>query len=153
MSIFDPSVLLNTEILGANSTEIMPCPVGDYEAILAKSTLAGWKSNDGTKSGGKIVNEWHIQDPGVLQELGRDTVNVRQDIMLDTTPTGGLEMGKGMNVGLGRLREALGLNDATKPFRFSDLEGRMARVRVSHRPFTDGTDRIAAEIREVSRLG
>lgn len=151
-TMFDPATLLNTEILGANATEIMPCPVGDWEAILYKVSLTPWRSNDGSKSGGKLVNEWHIQDPSVKELLSRDVVIVRQDIMLDLTATGGLDMGKGMNVSLGRLREALGMNDPNRPFRFSDLEGRMARVRVSHRPYTDGTDRVASEIREVAKL-
>ena len=82
--------------------------------------------------------------------LGRDKVTVRQGIMLDITDSGGLDMGKGRNIGLGRLREAIGLNTPGQPFSFSMVAGRVAKVNVSHR--IDG-ENIYAEVKGVAKLG
>jgi hypothetical protein len=41
-------------------------------------------------------------------------------------------MGKGKNVGLGKLREALGLNTPGEPFSFSMITGRLAKGFVQH---------------------
>ena len=71
---------------------------------------------------------------------------VPQDQMFDLTDTGAFDMGKGRNVGLGRLREALGMNAPGEPFSMGAIRGRMAKVVVSHRP--NGED-LYAEIRRL----
>lgn len=58
--------------------------------------------------------------------------SVRQTLWLDTTESGGLDFGKGKNVGLGRLREALGQNAPGKPWAPGMLVGGVAKVKVSH---------------------
>ena len=63
--------------------------------------------------------------------------------------SGGLDMGKGRNVGLGRLREALNLNQPGQSFSFSMIPGRLAKVSVSHR--IDG-ENIYAEVKAVARV-
>ena len=56
-------------------------------------------------------------------------------------------MGKGKNVALGRLREALGQNTPGKPWSFGMLVGQVAKVAVKHR-ITDAGDTFA----EVKRV-
>ena len=74
---------------------------------------------------------WQIMDDsGKLKELlNRDKIVVRQDIWLDVTD-GALSFGPNLNVGLGRLREAVGLNKPGKPFSFKMIEGQ-GPVRIS----------------------
>lgn len=130
---FDPATFLNATYDEALDTKVVPCPVGEYLGLAEKVEVKQWASKDGSSSGLKLVILWDIQDENVKQLLGRDTVRVPQDQMLDLTETGALDMGKGKNVGLGRIREALGLNTPGEPFAFSMIQGRLAKVKVSHR--------------------
>ena len=130
---FDPVTFLNQTYDEVLDTKIIPCPVGEYPAIAEKVEVKPWAARDGSSSGLKVEIVWDIQDENAKQLTGRDPVRVRQQQMLDLTDTGQLDFSKGKNVGLGRIREALGLNTAGQPFAFSMIEGRMAKVKVSHR--------------------
>lgn len=146
---FDPNTFLNTIYEEANDTKITPCPVGEYLAVASKVEPKSWASRDGSKSGVKLEILWEIDDANVKQLLGRDKVTSRQNIMLDLNEAGtGLDLGKGKNVGLGRLREALDLNTPGQSFAFSMIEGRLAKVMVSHR--VDGED-IYDEVKKVAK--
>jgi len=130
---FDPATFLNTTYDEALDTKVVPCPAGEYLGLAEKVDVKTWASKDGSSSGLKLAILWDIQDENVKSLLGRDTVRVPQDQMLDLTETGALDFGKGKNVGLGRIREALGLNTPGEPFAFSMIQGRMAKVKVTHR--------------------
>lgn len=146
---FDPNTFLNTTYEEANDTKITPCPVGEYLAVASKVDAKTWASRDGSKSGVKLEILWEIDDANVKQLLGRDKVTSRQNIWLDLNEAGtGLDLGKGKNVGLGRLREALDLNTPGQAFAFSMIEGRLAKVMVSHR--VDGED-IYDEVKKVAK--
>jgi hypothetical protein len=146
---FDPQSFLDSSINSANDTKVIPVPAGEFTGIVDKVAARQWTSKDGTMSGVTLDVTWLIDDEAVKQELGRPTVTCRQGIMLDMTPGGGLDMGKGKNVGLGRLREALNLNKPGQPFSFSMLPGQAGKVTVSHR--VDGEDTYA-EIKKVAPL-
>lgn len=145
---FDPAVFLNMEFSDANSTEYVPVPAEEFFAIVDKVEPVQWQRKDGTKGGIKLSLTWAIDDAGVRELLGRDKVTVKQDIMLDTTEQGSIDMGKGKNVNLGRLREALGKNTPGQPFRFSDFTGCYAKVKVEHRM---DNGQVYAEIRSVMK--
>lgn len=145
---FDPNAFLNSAYEEANDTKIVPCPAGEYIAIADKVEVKPWASRDGSSSGLKLSILWDIQSDDVKAIVGRDSVKVPQDQMLDLTDTGALDMGKGRNVGLGRLREALGMNAPGEPFSMGAIQGRMAKVVVSHRP--NGED-LYAEIKKVAK--
>lgn len=145
---FDPNTFLNSTYEEANDTKIVPCPVGEYLAIADKVEVKPWASRDGSSSGLKLAILWDIQSDDAKAIVGRDSVKVPQDQMLDLTDTGALDMGKGRNVGLGRLREALGMNAPGEPFSMGAIQGRMAKVVVSHRP--NGED-LYAEIKKVAK--
>lgn len=146
--MFDPNTFLNTEVTEALDTKVVPCPAGEYLAIADKVDIKPWQSKDGSSSGLKADILWDIQDENVKALIGRDTVKVSQQQMLDLTETGMLDTSKGKNVGLGRLREALDLNVPGEPFSFGMIQGRMAKVVVSHRPYNDD---IFAEIKRVAK--
>lgn len=145
---FDPQTFLNATYEEALDTKVVPCPVGEYLAIADKVDVRSWSAKDGSSSGVKLVILWDIQDDNVKQLLGRDKVIVPQEQMLDLTDTGALDFGKGKNVGLGRIREALGLNAPGQPFSFGMIQGQMAKTMVSHR--AAGED-LYAEIKKIAK--
>lgn len=147
---FDPNTFLNQTVDSALDTKVVPCPAGEYLALAEKVDIKTWSSKDGSSSGLKLEILWDIQDEAVKALLGRDSVKVNQQQILDLTEEGGLDVGKGKNVGLGRIREALGLNVPGEPFAFPMLQGRMATVTVSHR--INGED-IHAEIKKIAKAG
>ena len=59
--------------------------------------------------------------------------------MLDLTPSGSLDTSKGKNIGLGRLREAVGQNKPGQAFSFQNLPGLMAKITIKHRLVDDDT--------------
>ena len=148
--MFNPEQFLDQQFTEANDTKLVPVPVGEYTAIAGEVKCRQWQSKaDPSKSGLTLDITWEIDDPAVKELLGRDKVTVRQGIMLDLTESGSMDMGKGRNVGLGRLREALNLNQPGQPFSFSMIPGRLAKVSVTHR--IDG-ENIYAEVKSVARL-
>ena len=94
---------------------------------------------------------YELDDQAARTATGLDTPTVRQSVFLDLTPNGKLDMSKGKNIGLGKLREALGLNDPNKPFSFADLPGRAAIVTVEHTPGKEPGD-VYANVSKVGKL-
>lgn len=147
---FDPNTFLNATFNEANDTKITPVPAGEYLGLAEKVEIKPWASRDGSSSGIKLEIVWEVVDDNVKALLGRDKVTCTQQQMLDLTDAGGLDFSKGKNVGLGRIREALDLNKPGEPFSFGQIQGRMAKVAVSHR--TAGED-IYAEIKKIAKAG
>ena len=145
---FDADQFLNSSVTGSNSTQVIPVPMGDYQGVIEKVVPRQWRSKDGTQTGLSLDVTWLIEDQDVKEFLGRDTVSCKQGIMLDIA-NGGLDMAPGKNVGLGRLREACGLNDGNAAFSFHSLPGQMARVSVKHRIVEEDT---FAEVKAVAKL-
>lgn len=149
--MFSPEQFLDMQVTESNDTRTIPVPVGEYTAVAEEVKCRQWQSKqDPSKSGLTLDITWSVDDAAVKELLGRDKVTVKQGIMLDLTDAGGLDMGKGRNVGLGRLREALGLNTPGQPFSFMMVSGRVAKISVSHR--SDG-ENIYAEVKGVAKLG
>jgi len=138
MSDFDPATFMNETITDSLDTEIIPCPVGEYLGVATKVDINKWQKKDGSASGLRLDITWEIQDENAKTLTGRDPLRVRQQQMLDLKDDGSLDVSKGRNVGLGRIREALGLNKSGKPFAFSMIQGNMAKVLVKHRAGDNG---------------
>lgn len=148
-SAFDPTAFMNTQITGANDTQFRPCPIGEYPAVIDKVEPREWTSRDGTKSGVALDVFWSIDSDTIRTELGRDKVVVKQGVMLDMTPQGTIDGGVGKNINLGRLREALGMNDPSMPFSFAMLPGKVAKVKVEHEIYNNAP---MAKITSVVRM-
>lgn len=148
MGTFDPNTFLDTTLTEANATSATPVPVGEYIGVTEEPVVRNWTSKDGTKSGLALDVPISIDDPRVREVTGRDKNSVRYGIMLDLNESGGIDTGKGRNVGLGRLREALDLNKPGQPFSFRMLAGRPVKVTIKHR--VDG-DNIYADVAGVAR--
>lgn len=152
--MFDPSEFLNSTITDSNDTKLIPVPdnmAGEgYLMLAGKVDCRTWqKKDDPSVSGLALDIQWEIQDEEVKTICGREKITCKQGIMLDLTDSGQLDMAKGKNIGLGKLREAMGLNVAGQPFSFSMITGRMAKGFVQHR--VNGED-VFAEIKRVGKV-
>ena len=128
-SVFDPAAFMQTAVTGALDTKIPQWPVGEYLARITKVEVNLWESQAKGTSGLRADIWLETDDPRVVQAGAR---NLIYGIMLDLTETGQLDMGKGKNTRLGKLREAVDQNDPTQPWSFPMLEGRVLRVQVEH---------------------
>ena len=146
--MFDPNAFLEQVVTEVGSTEATPIPAGEYLAFIDKKEVTTWqKKDDPTVSGVKLKITWVLEDQAVRDLLGRDKVIVTQDIMLDITDTGSLDMGKGRNVELNRLRAAVDLN--VSGFSFNQLDGRMARVTVKQDQDKNDLSKFYARVKAV----
>ncbi len=157
VNTFNPEAFLNTTMEESNSTEFVLVPEGEYIAVSGPISADSFRSFDikqGERAGQKgygLDIQWDINDDtGALRELLGRTPRVKQGLMLDLT-NGTLEMGKGRNVGLGRLREALNMNMTGRPFAFSMLGGQVAKIKVKHR-IDKNSGQTFAEVSEVTRV-
>ena len=146
---FDAQAFLDSTVTGSNDTKVIPVPVGEYTGIISKVVPRQWTSKDGTSSGISLDVLWSVEDEAVKSALGRSEVVCKQGIMLDTLANGSLDMAKGKNIGLGRLREALKLNDHKTKFSFAMLPGLAARISVTHRVAGEET---YSEVKGVAQL-
>ena len=89
------------------------------------------KTGVSQKTGNEWVSlnvTWDIQNPELAKQLGREKLQVRQSVFLDMKD-GKLDMDKGKNIGLNRLREALGQNVEGKKWSPNDLKGNLAKIK------------------------
>lgn len=150
MSQFDPAQFLDMSFDQANDTVVIPPDEGDYQAIIEKVDARPWTSKaDPSKSGLALDIIWELQSEAAKARTGRDKVTVKQGIMLDVMESGGLDMGKGKNIGLGRLREAVNQNASGRPWSPNMLIGQMAKINVKHR--IDG-DTIYLDVKGVTKI-
>lgn len=152
MSTFDPASLMETTTNEVNDTKLLPIPEGEYPAVIDNIKINTWQSKDGSQSGLRLDVEYMIDDQAAKEATGRDKLTVRQGIMLDLTEDGqNLDMGKGKNVSLGRLREACGLNVPGQPFAMTMFSGRLVKIKVSQRPKADDPETIYNDVKGVAK--
>lgn len=147
--MFSVEDFLATTITDAGSTQATAVPTGEYVAIATKMSLR----NVDTKDGARVILElsWDIQDQDgrVKTVTGRDKNFARQSLWLDLTDDGKLDMSKGQNIGLNRVREALGQNKAGVAWRPDQLLNCPAQVSVEDQVVGDKT---YANVNKVSAL-
>lgn len=147
---FNPEQFLDMQVTDANSTKLTPVPEGEYLAVIDSVKARPWQKKDDPSVAGMALDiVWSIDDATLKATLDRETIKVKQGVMLDLAASGGLDMGKGKNVTLGRLREAVDLNAPGQPFSFNMLPGRAAKVSVKHR--IDG-ENIYDEVKAVAKV-
>lgn len=145
MTDFQVDDILNSTTEGAMETSFTPVPEGEWRGSCSKvEARAVGEQKD------KIVMDvhWTINDPQVLEATGMEAPSVRQSIFLDRNLAGGLDLGKGKNVALGKLREAVDQNGPT-PWSPGMLVGSVAVVRVAHRQHEGNT---YADVKAVAHI-
>lgn len=150
MSTFDPDSFLNSEYAESTSTKIIPVPVGEYLAQVDKVTAKAITTGAGEE---RIIMSvlWNVLDDGVKAELGMEKVMVRQDIFLDMTEEGAIDMSKGKNRQLGLLREAVGQNKDGKPWSPQKLAGTSATIVVDHRVDKNDPEVVYSEVKKIAK--
>ena len=135
MSVFDPKTFGQMTFTETNSTVYVPIPAEEWPFEIKKSDISSWQSKDSSSAGLKCVLLLETTDAKVVEVTGREKNAVRYEIMLDLTPEGGLDFGKGMNVKLGKAREACGLNKPGQPFAFDMFIGHTVKAKIAHRAY------------------
>jgi len=135
--MFDPNTFMQATLTDANDTRVVPCPVGEYPMqivdLKAKSGVIG-KGERAGETWAAIDVFFEVNDEGAKAATGREKLRVKMGLMLDLTPEGMLDMGKGKNIRLGKLREACDLNRPGQPFSFPQMIGKYVVGVVGHRP-------------------
>ena len=148
--MFNPEQFLDMQVTESNDTKLIPIPTDEYTGVAESVSCRQWQSKkDPSVSGLTLDVVWSLDSAELRELLGREKVTVRQGIMLDLTESGTLDMGKGRNVALGRLREALDLNTPGVAFSFNQIPGRVAKVSVTQR--IDG-DNIYNDVKGVTKM-
>jgi len=130
---FNLDDIMDTEHEGELDTSLIPVPAQEWSAYIDKHVGRTVNVTTGDNPGPRAVVDvtWKITDPACEEACQRANPTVRQSLWLDLNDVGGLDMSKGANIGLGRLREALGQN-GPGAWNFNMLDGQAAIVRVSH---------------------
>ena len=151
MGTFNPEEFMNSTVEDAMSTKIIPCPAGEWLGLIADEVKIKEVTSNKTGESYPVLSIiFSIDDPKVTSITERQPTKVRYECFLDIGENGKLDIKPGKNVSLGRLREAVGLNQPGQPFSFRMLQGKTARVSVKHR--TDG-DAIYDEVKGVAPAG
>lgn len=154
---FDLDSLTNQTIEDPNATSVKPCPIGEWTARVAElrsgDTVKSWFKEVKTERGPALTMKvpFEILDEGVKSQLGRQNVIAMMDMWLDIDAAGRPTTGEGVNVKLGQLREALGLNAGA--FSFTQLPGGgPVKVKVDHESAKDDPDTKYAKVVRVTKL-
>lgn len=147
----DPNVFMNqtTEAAGDVSAPV-PDP-GEYPAqvVDVEGRAITLKSGDRAGQEAALIDvRWELDAPEFESEYGYKP-RCRQSIWLDTMGDGSLDFGKGKNVSLNRLREALGQNEPGQAWAPSMMKGQPAKVLINHR--MDG-DRVYTDVSSVRSI-
>lgn len=151
MSAFNVDQFLQTEIKGANDTKLIPIPPGEYKAQITKVN-ARRIAKDGQEPRVVVDILWEVLDDNVKKVTGLDKPIAKQGIFLDVTPNGGLDMGKGKNVQLGKLRDALGQNRDGRPWNFKMLAGAIATIKIDNRADESDPTILYNDVKSVGKL-
>jgi hypothetical protein len=144
MSAFNPDTFLNTQTNEANDTVIIPVPEGEHPAAIKAIKPR-------VLSSGQAVLDiyWTVNSDEAREATGQAEPMVRQSVWLDVTESGGLDFGKGKNVSLGKLRDAVGQNQSGKPWAPGMLIGAAAIVKVVHSIDKRDGETIQADVKAV----
>ena len=151
-AVFDPDTFLNQTVDAALDTKYPTVPAGEYPATISKIEARQMPNQKDPEKGPFTVLDvtWKIDDENAKKETGLDEPTCRQSLFLDMTPEGGLDTAPKKNVQLGRLREALGLNEDGQAFSFNMLVGQAALVRVDHAPSKTDPETVYANVTKVA---
>jgi hypothetical protein len=158
---FDPDTFMNQTVDAPKGDTVMQqCPEGEFRAMIDDFDSNAFRSGEAgeqAKNPGKPYTIFSpgfvIEDAAVAQMLGRDKVVVgHKGMFLDFAADGSLDFGKGKNVDLNRLRDAVGQNVAG-PWSFANLKGAgPVMVKVVHEPDRKDPEKKYAKVTRVTKI-
>lgn len=148
--MFNAEQFLSTELTAGFSTEFVPIPDGEWGPAQCIGVNArANKAKDG--SGEEFISldtNWEIQDDELKRTMGIDRKLIaRYSFLLEFDDNGQLKRGKGENVQLGLLLEAVGMNAGD--FVPMALKGQMVQKVKTKQRFGDGGE-IYVDIKSVA---
>lgn len=159
-SMFDATAFASTPVEGAHDTTYIVVPEGDdYTGSISRVDFRNGTNKNGDMWVRAEISFLINDEDGEIREItGRDQNVVRKGIFLDVKdgPNGSpvLDMAKGKNVALGKIREAAGQNWSNRPWDFSMLVGTGPyRFSVKHRVVTNEEteeETVYAEVGQVN---
>ena len=153
--MIDIDALISTSIREKLDTTYPVPPEKEYTANIGepRDELKEWfrnvKRDDGTVTA-TINIPFILHDETVRDQLGVRTLTSRLTIWLDTEISGALSTGKGKNISLGQLREALGQKEIT-PWNFSMLIG-AGPVKVITTNSTGKDGKVYSNVSKVAKI-
>lgn len=146
-SAFDPQMFLDAQQTEVNEkrplvpTENPSDPNGLYRAVIGEIKTASGVIGKGDRTGQpwvQMVVPLRLQLGPELQALGLPPeITITERPMLDITPQGSLDNGKGKNNAQRIYREATGLNKPGEVFAWRMLQGRTVKVKIKHEMYMD----------------
>lgn len=139
----NPDTFSNLVVTEAMDTVIVQVPAGDRPMYIKAQKLR--------QQGEYWLMDLTcvVTDQESIEATGKDEPTVRGSIFIDFTPEGGLDFGKGKNVQLGKLRDAVDQNQKGKPWSPGKLVGASFIGNVSHRIDKNGNPQ--AEVKGYAR--
>ena len=132
MSLFDTGDFFNQRSSGGLDTKFPKVDAGDYPAIIKKFAGRSYPKKDDPSQEVHLVDvTFSVEDERQKEVTGLKEPTVRMTLFLDIVD-GKLDTSKGKNVQLGRLLEAVGLNQGD--WSWNDLVGRPCMIHVDHTP-------------------
>jgi hypothetical protein len=145
---FDPELFMDAEVEGEMETKYTPIPDGDYVAMIDE------KLDLKEVNGQPVVDLYHIiDDPELAEKMAMERISVKQSLFLDVADDGSLAFGPNKNVKLGKLREALGQNQAGQIWSIKMLAGAgPLRIKVGSRPDRNDATIIYNDVKATAAL-
>lgn len=147
MSLFNPEVLMNCSVETSMSTFIPPWPEGEWVVTITKVDFKQPKDN-------MVLMECTFEtiEPDVVSITGINPSQTRYAVFLDLTDTGMLDTTEGKNVGVGKLREAVGQNVDGVPWSPALLVGQQLRAKSSQKADKDNPEILRTDIKAITAL-
>lgn len=136
-SAFNPDVFLQTNYEEPTSTASVLLPKDDYVGIIKELVP---RQVQGTKDPSKyyLFLDFQVEigtPPQLREELGRDISRIRHSVSVELVEgSNAIDMSKGKNVQLGRIRDAAGQNESGKSWSPAMLNNAMVKVSVIQDP-------------------
>lgn len=153
--MFDVNNFMSAVMTEVNDTKIIPCPAGEFHVLIEKVEPKSGTIGKGDRTGetwASLQLTMSVEDEAVKTFCARDKVLLSHGVMLDLTPSGGIDMGKGKNLGLGRLRDACDLNSPGQPFSPTMIVGKRVKVAVKHVPGYRDPTTLVAEVAGIIKI-
>lgn len=155
--MFNVNDIANSTTQAAGDTTYEPIPQGVWRAVIKDFKVdedQHEKINNGEPFA-RLTVSFAIDSQEVRDALEREEVTISRNYILDTvTDENGkdsLDFSKGKNVGLNRLRDALGQNVDGEAWSLGRIVGRPCVIEVSHSPRKDGAG-VYANVNDVAAV-
>lgn len=140
--MIDANTFSNLVVTESMDTTLSPIPAGEHPAYIKDQKLRQQKEY-------WILDvTWVATDQASIDATQRDEPTVRQSIFLDFTPEGALDTGKGKNIQLGKLREAVNQNQKGKAWSPGMLVGASAIINITHEVYKEN---LQANVKGVAK--